>query len=116
MAQGGKPDWSASLHHADPASALQEQAAVLVSALDAEDSTFPAGMAAAELAVHAYDLSTALGRQTADLDPEVAKAGHAFMSSSLTDDSRGEAFGPEQPTPENADAYQRIAAFAGRSV
>ena len=116
MAQGGQPDWSASPHHADPASALQEQAAALISALDAGDSKFPAGMATAELAVHAYDLSTALGRRTADLDPEVAEEGHAFMSSSLTDDRRGEAFGPEQPAPEDADAYQRIAAFAGRSV
>ena len=116
LAQGGKPDWSASPHHADPASALHEQAAALVSALDASDSKFPAGMAAAELAVHAYDLSTALGRQTVDLDPEVAEVGHAFMTSSLTDDSRGEAFRPEQPAPEDADAYQRIAAFAGRSV
>jgi hypothetical protein len=29
---------------------------------------------------------------------------------------RGEAFGPEQPAPEGADSYQRIAAFAGRTV
>jgi hypothetical protein len=73
-------------------------------------------MAAAELAVHAYDLATALGRSTTDLDPEVAEAGYAFMSSSMTDDMRGDAFGPEQPAPPDADAYQRIAAFAGRPV
>ncbi len=73
-------------------------------------------MAAAELAVHAYDLATALSMATADLDPEIAETGFAFMSSSMTDDMRGNAFGPEQPAPADADAYQRIAAFAGRSV
>ena len=77
---------------------------------------FPEGMAAAELAVHAYDLTTALGRTTANLDPEVAEAGYAFMTASMTDDMRGDAFGPEQSAPANADAYGRIAAFAGRSV
>ena len=71
---------------------------------------------AAELAVHAYDLATALGRATADLDPEIAETGYAFMSSSMSDDMRGEAFGPQQPAPADADAYQRIAAFAGRPV
>jgi uncharacterized protein (TIGR03086 family) len=116
MAQGGQPDWTSSPHHATPASALQEQASVLLTALEAEDSKFPAGMAAGELAIHAYDLSTALGRGTADLDPEITEVGHAFMSASLTDDRRGDAFGPEQPAPADADAYQRIAAFAGRSI
>jgi len=32
----------------------------------------------------------------------------------MTDEMRGDAFGPEQSAA--ADAYQRIAAFAGRSV
>jgi hypothetical protein len=34
----------------------------------------------------------------------------------MTGDMRGDAFAPEQPAPAGADAYQRIAAFAGRSV
>ena len=29
---------------------------------------------------------------------------------------RGEAFGPEQPAPAGGDAYDAIAAFAGRSA
>jgi hypothetical protein len=73
-------------------------------------------MAAAELAVHTSDLSTALGRATADLDPEVAEVGLAFMTSSMTDDMRGDAFGPEQSAPADADVYERIAAFAGRAL
>ena len=116
MARGGEPDWATSTHHNDPASALHREGHTLVEALDAGNGAFPEGMAAAELAVHAYDLATALGRATADLDPEVAEAGHAFMTSSLTHDMRGDAFGPEQSAPPNADPYERIAAFAGRSV
>jgi len=116
MAGGGQPDWAVATHDDDPASALEEQGRALVEALGFADSAFPEGMAAAELAVHAYDLTTALGGATADLDPEVAEFGHAFMTSSMTDDMRGDAFGPEQPAPVDADAYHRIAAFAGRSV
>jgi uncharacterized protein (TIGR03086 family) len=116
MAEGGAPDWAVSTHHDDPASALRQEGRRLVEALDAGRGSFPEGMAAAELAVHAYDLATALGRTTGDLDPEVAESGLAFMTSSMTDDMRGDAFGPEQPAPADADAYERIAAFAGRSV
>lgn len=70
----------------------------------------------AELAVHTWDLATALGRPTSELDPEVARAGLGFMRAGLTDENRGDAFGPERPAPEGADPYQEIAAFAGREV
>jgi hypothetical protein len=70
----------------------------------------------AELAVHTWDLATALGDSTAGLMPEVAERGLAFMRSGLTDDNRGAAFGPEQPPPAEGDAYARIAAFAGRAA
>jgi hypothetical protein len=73
-------------------------------------------MAAAELAVHAYDLAVALDSATSDLDPEVAEVGHAFMVASMSDDMRGDAFGPEQPAPQGADPYERLAAFAGRPL
>jgi hypothetical protein len=46
----------------------------------------------------------------------VAERGLAFMRGSLTEANRAPAFGPEQVAPEGADACQRIAAFAGRSV
>jgi hypothetical protein len=70
----------------------------------------------AELAVHTYDLATAIGHSTGDLDPEVAERGLAFMQSHLTPANRAPAFEPEQPTPAAADAYVRIAAYAGRIV
>lgn len=116
MAQGGEPDWAASTHHDEPVAALDREGRTLIDALAAGSGSFPEGMAAAELAVHAYDLTTALGQDTGALDAEVAEAGYAFMSASMTDDMRGDAFGPEQPAPADADAYQRIAAFAGRTV
>ena len=70
----------------------------------------------AEFAVHAWDLAHALGRSTGELDPEVAEQGLAFMKANLRDEMRGEAFGPEQPAPTGGDAYDAIAAFAGRTA
>lgn len=116
MARGGEPDWSAAAHHDDPAGALEAQGRELREVLEAGSGSFPDGMAAAELAVHAYDLATGLGRGTADLDAEVAEAGYAFMSTSLTDEMRGDAFGPRQSAPADAGPYERLAAFAGRTV
>ena len=116
MAQGGQPDWAATTHYDDASSALAEQGRQFVEALSGGSGGFPEGMAAAELAVHAYDLATGLGRSTDDLDPEVAETGHGFMTASMTPEMRGGAFGPEQPAPATANAYERIAAFAGRRV
>ncbi len=116
MAQGGKPDWSSlDTHHDSPAPVLRQAAADIIAAFEADTET-PEGMVVSELAVHTWDLATALGRDTNELDPAVAEAGYAFMTKSLTDDNRGDAFAPEQAAPEGANAYERIAAFAGRSV
>lgn len=69
----------------------------------------------AEFAVHTWDLARAIG-WSGPLDPAVAERGLAFMSNALTPDNRGGAFGAEQPAPAGADAYERIAAFAGRPI
>jgi hypothetical protein len=37
------------------------------------------------------------------------------MQENLTPENRDPVFGPAQPAPEGADAYRRIAAFAGRT-
>lgn len=116
MARGGQPDWASSAHHDDPATALEREGRALVEALDSGNGTFPEGMAVAELAVHTYDLTAALGKRTTTLAPEIAETGHAFMTASMTSDMRGDAFGPEQRASDDADAYERIAAFAGRIV
>src|SRR3954471_23732563 len=49
IAGGGEPDWAASTHYGDPASALRREGGALVEALATGDSAFPEGMAAAEL-------------------------------------------------------------------
>jgi uncharacterized protein (TIGR03086 family) len=117
MARGEQVDWSATPSAgAEPAAAFRANAEDLLSTAGGTDAPIPLDWQCAELAVHTWDLATALGRSTADLDPEVAEHGLDFMRASLTDDNRGPAFGPEKPAPEDADAYQRIAAFAGRSV
>jgi uncharacterized protein (TIGR03086 family) len=119
--RGEDVDWSDPTPHvgAERADAFRSAAADLLTAWR-EQGTDGAEIGpdwqSAEVAVHTYDLSAALGRPTADLDPTVAERGLAFMQANLSPEIRGEAFGPERPAPDGADAYQRIAAFAGRSV
>jgi uncharacterized protein (TIGR03086 family) len=121
MVRGEAIDWSAATPSAghEPAARFRSHAEDLLRAV--ADGAAPGGPVTldwqcAELAVHTWDLATAIGRSTGDLDAEVAERGLAFMRANLTDDNRGPAFGPEQPAPEGADPYRRIAAFAGRSV
>jgi uncharacterized protein (TIGR03086 family) len=120
MVRNESVDWSGPTPPAgaDPAGLFRRHADDLVQAwhdatVDAEAP--PVDWQCAELAVHTWDLATALGRSTDVLDPEVAERGLAFMQVALTDDNRGVAFAPPQPAPEGADPYARIAAFAGRS-
>jgi uncharacterized protein (TIGR03083 family) len=118
MTRGEDVDWSAPTpHHDDPVSAFRRHADELRTALAASPDAPPGpDWQCAEIAVHTWDLATALGRPTADLDPDVAERGLAFMRASLTDDNRAPAFQAEQPAPDGVDAYARAAAFAGRKV
>jgi uncharacterized protein (TIGR03086 family) len=121
MVRGEKVDWAAPTPSAgpDPAGRFRANADDLLQAVGDQggaEAPVPLDWQCAELAVHTWDLATALGRSTGDLDAEVAERGLAFMRASLSDDNRAPAFGPERPAPEGADAYQRAAAFAGRSV
>ena len=77
---------------------------------------FPPGMMLAELGVHTYDLATTFESPTGQLDPDVAEKALAFMQENLKPEIRGDAFDEEKPAPRDADAYQRLAAFAGRDV
>ena len=118
MVRGEQVDWAARTPYVDaPVVAYQEHAQALLAAWAEHPDAQPgADWQCAEIAIHTWDLATALGRSTDDLDPQVAESGRAFMQASLTDDNRSPAFGPELPAPEDADAYSRIAAFAGRTV
>ncbi len=121
MLRGEQVDWSAPTPPAgdNPANSFRAYAADLLVAWQEEDRAASASgldWQCAELAVHTWDLATALDRSTSDLEPEAAERGLAFMRASLTSDNRSPAFGPEQAAPAGADAYQRIAAYAGRRV
>jgi uncharacterized protein (TIGR03086 family) len=118
MVRGEQVDWAAPTPHVDdPVATYQENAQALRAAWAEHPDAQPgADWQCAEIAVHTWDLATALGRSTDTLDPEVAARGRAFMVASLNDDNRSPAFGPERKAPEEADAYARIAAFAGRTV
>jgi uncharacterized protein (TIGR03086 family) len=111
-------DWSAPTPPAgdDPAGAFRAHADDLLGAWREHSGAGEVDWQCAELAVHTWDLATATHAGTGALDPEVAERGLAFMQASLTPDNRGPVFGPEQPAPDGADAYGRIAAFAGRRV
>ncbi len=118
---GEEVDWSAPTPHVegDRARVLREASDGLLAAWagtegDADEP--PPEWQCAELAVHTWDLATALDRDTGDLDPTVAERGGDFMRQGLTDENRGRAFGPARPEPDGADAYTRLAAFAGREV
>jgi uncharacterized protein (TIGR03086 family) len=119
MLRGEQPDWSAGPQHLDDgwAAAFRTSADDLMHLWHqgpAEGNGPGPDWQTAEFAVHSWDLAQALGRSTDELDPEVAAQGLAFMKANLRAEMRGEAFGPEQPAPENGDAYDAIAAFAGR--
>jgi uncharacterized protein (TIGR03086 family) len=121
MMRGEEVDWAAPTPHAgdDRAGVFRAHADDLIGAwldLGDRDAPMPPDWQSAELAVHTYDLATAIGHSTGDLDPEVAERGLAFMQSNLTPANRAPAFEAEQPAPDRADAYQRIAAFAGRTI
>jgi uncharacterized protein (TIGR03086 family) len=121
MARGLPIDWSAPTPPAgrDPAGTFRSSADDLLLAWEERDeSAAPPGVEwqCAEFAVHTWDLATALHLPTGQLDPEVAERGLTFMRDNLTPENRGEAFGPAIDPPADADAYQRIAAFAGRSA
>jgi uncharacterized protein (TIGR03086 family) len=121
MVRAESIDWSAPTASAgnDPAGAFRSHADDLVRAW--ENATGPVeapglDWQCAEIAVHTWDLATALGMSTEGLDSDVPERGLAFMQDNLTAENRAPAFGPPQPAPEDADPYQRAAAFAGRSV
>ena len=78
-----------------------------------DDQVAQADWQSAELGAPTWDLVRALGRPM-PLDDEVAERGLAFMQQGLTDDNRGEAFGAPVDVPDDAPAYDRLAAFAGR--
>ena len=116
MAEGGSPDWGSVPDRVDGAAdRFREGADGLLAHWREAGVDGGADWQLGELAVHTWDLVTATGQAT-DLDPAPAERGLAFMSQALQPDMRGDVFAPEQQPPPDADAHERIAAFAGRDV
>jgi uncharacterized protein (TIGR03086 family) len=117
MSAGGTPDWSATPPlPADWTAEFRTAADDLLRRWqEAGDAASPQAVdwQTAEFAVHTWDLARATGQPT-DLDPEVAQRGLDFMSSALTPENRGSAFGPAVTLPPGAPVYERLVAFAGR--
>jgi uncharacterized protein (TIGR03086 family) len=118
MAKGGEPDWSSGPEPATEGWTAEFQVAAddLIHAWHEVGDRADAGTVdwqIAEFAVHTWDLVRATG-QSPRLDPEVAERGYAFMSVSLTPENRADAFGAEVEVADDADPYDRLAAFAGR--
>ena len=78
-----------------------------------EDQQQSAGFQVAEYAVHSWDLTRGTGADL-PLDDSLAETGLAAMRGGLTDENRQGAFGDEVSVPDDASAYERLAAFSGR--
>src|SRR4051812_42854426 len=88
MVRGEQVDWAAPTPSAgpDPAGRFRSHADDLLQALrdrGGDEAPVPVDWQCAELAVHTWDLASALGRSTGDLDPAVAERGLAFMRANL---------------------------------
>lgn len=120
MMRGEQPDWSAAPPHVAESwgPVFRVAGDNLIHAWHelSGDPAVPADWQTAELAVHTWDVAVAIGYPVDSLDPEVAERGLAFMRDNLTADNRGPVFGEEQPVAADAGAYERLAAFAGRTV
>ena len=120
MMRGEQPDWTAPPPHVREGwgAEFRAHADDLAHAwheLDGDPPT-PAAWQVAEIAVHTWDLVSALGRPTDRLDPEVAQVALDFMRASLKPEMRDPAFGPEQTPAADAGPYETLAAFAGRAA
>jgi hypothetical protein len=117
MARGEEVDWTAGTG-AEPAALtahFRSHADDLIHHWHGQpdDRVAQADWQSAELGVHTWDLLRATGRAV-PLDDEVAERGLAFMQQGLTEDNRGGAFAPAVSVTDDASAYERLVAFAGR--
>lgn len=69
-----------------------------------------------EVAVHTWDLAVALGRSTDDLDQSVAQRALVTLDRVLGPVRQGRAWGPVRQAPAGSNAYEHLAAYAGRVV
>ena len=78
-------------------------------------AAMPLNLQVTEVAIHGWDLATALGRADS-LDPSVAETALAFAEANMGPEQRGQSFAPAREAPSGAGPYERLAAFTGREV
>jgi uncharacterized protein (TIGR03086 family) len=118
--EGGQPDWTAEPPEIDHewATAFRTAADDLIHTWHQQGDradTAAVDWQTTEIAVHTWDLARATHQHT-QLDHEVAERALAFMSSGLTPENRGSAFGEEVSVRDDAPVYHRLAAFSGRPL
>jgi uncharacterized protein (TIGR03086 family) len=120
MMRGEEPAWSAPTAHVaegwGPAFRIAGDDLIHAWHEHTGEAPVPADMQTAEIAIHTWDLATAVGYPTDRLEPEAAERGLAFLRANLTADNRGPVFEAEQTAGPDTGPYERLAAFAGRSV
>jgi uncharacterized protein (TIGR03086 family) len=121
-ATGGTMDYSAeasTVAPADWADRVHADAETLLAAWRDADDHRALDLQVPELTLHSWDIAQAAAPDL-DLDPDLAERSLTIMSGMLVPEYRGaesdgKFFGPEQPAPADASAYERLAAFSGRS-
>jgi len=119
MMQGVPPGWHREEGDGPYGEEMRTRGNVLINLwreLPADEAAQDADWQATEVAVHTWDLATALGRSTADLDQAVAQRALVTMDRVLGPERRGRAFQNARSAPEGSDAYTHLAAYAGRVV
>lgn len=119
MLQGSPPGWNG---REDYSHQLGEELRTRGNALVnlwrevGDDAMLDPDWQAAEIAVHTWDLATALGRSTDDLDEPLAQRSLVTMDRVLGPLRKGRAFADARSAPEGSNAYEHLAAYAGRIV
>jgi uncharacterized protein (TIGR03086 family) len=125
MGPGALPDHD--LLRGDPGGAYRAGAALLLAAAQPETFTsmhatpmgempgqMLGGFTTLDIAVHGWDLATAIGRP-AELDDALADDLLAFAQQTLSGDGRGPQIGPEVPVDASASVTDRLVGYLGRT-
>ncbi|HET8969776.1 MAG TPA: TIGR03086 family metal-binding protein [Candidatus Nanopelagicales bacterium] len=120
-ARGGEADYSGdppTIAPAEWSDRVHADTETLLAAWREADDFGALGLQIPELTLHAWDIAQA-AVPDAELDPDLAERSLAVMSGMLAPEYRGaesdgKSFGPEVAAPDDASAYERLAAFSGR--
>jgi uncharacterized protein (TIGR03083 family) len=117
--QGSPPGWNGREDYAvDLGQELRTRGNTLINLWRevGDDAILDPDWQAAEIAVHTWDLAVALGRSTDELDEPLAQRAVVTMDRVLGPIRKGRAFADARSAPAGSNAYEHLAAYAGRVV